>query len=450
MKTEEIINDSRTILLSDGTFGSGSVICWMEREQRLHNNYTLLAAQKAASILKRDLVIIFILHHYGGEREERHYRFMLDGLTETVKQANRLLLPMTILTGEPVRTITQYCTEHNAAALFTDFNPLRHIRTIKKRLAQELTIPIYETDARNIIPCRSVSPKQEYSAHTLRLKHNRIIDNYVAPVPRLKKGNASNPNPLPDTETLIRTLSVSSRGSSSHPFVPGTTEAKRRLKIFLTEKIGNYATDDRDPNRDVLSELSPYIHFGQISVHHIVNELIKSQISTEGSEKFYDQLVIRRELSENFIYYNSNYDSLKGIPDWGKRTLDFHRGDLREYNYSFDRFENGETDDELWNAAQRQMVQTGKMHCYLRMYWAKKILEWSASPEEAFNTAITLNDRYSLDGEDPNGYAGVAWSIGGLHDRPWSERPVFGYIRFMNLAGCKRKFNVNQFVKRFM
>ncbi|HRX16979.1 MAG TPA: deoxyribodipyrimidine photo-lyase [Spirochaetota bacterium] len=442
--------DNRTRLLSNGTQGEGVVIYWMERELRISDNHTLEAAQHHALLHNKKLQIIFIVHNYGTERQARHYRFALQGLLETIDEANRYGLPFSVIVGDPVKEIVNLCTKYKCCALFTDFNPLRHIRLTKKLICEELPMPVFETDARNIIPCFAASPKQEYSAHTLRLKHNRLIDDYHTPLPKIKKSELSKANPHPDIEKIIRDLHLDSKGNYDHPFIPGAKEAKKLLKLFLTKKIHDYSTLDRDPNLDVISNLSPYIHFGQIGTHRILSELIKTEISDDNSDKFYDQLVIRRELSENFVFYNDNYDNYNGIPDWGKRTLLAHRVDPRDYNYRFDQFEAAVTHDELWNAAQKQMIQTGKMHCYLRMYWAKKILEWSASPEEAFNTAITLNDRYSLDGEDPNGYAGVAWSIGGLHDRPWSERPVFGYVRFMNLAGCKRKFNVDKFVKRFM
>jgi len=167
----------------------------------------------------------------------------------------------------------------------------------------------------------------------------------------------------------------------------------------------------------------------------------------EAREGFLEQLVVRRELSDNFCLHNPHYDSLAGIPDWARTTLDAHRDDPREFVYDMDRLEAGRTHDPLWNAAQMEMVRSGTMHGYMRMYWAKKILEWSATPEEAVSHAICLNDRYELDGRDPNGYVGVLWAMGGVHDRGWKERPVFGKIRYMNFAGCKRKFNINAYIE---
>ena len=168
-----------------------------------------------------------------------------------------------------------------------------------------------------------------------------------------------------------------------------------------------------------------------------------SKLSAETKENFLEELVVRRELADNFCLYESAYDRFDGFPDWARQTLNQHRSDKREYLYTLNEFERGKTHERLWNACQQDLIRSGKLHGYLRMYWAKKILEWTPDPETALDYAIILNDRYSLDGRDPNGYTGIAWSIGGVHDRAWRERPVFGKIRYMNEAGCRRKFDVD-------
>ncbi|RMD48713.1 MAG: hypothetical protein D6830_06350 [Ignavibacteria bacterium] len=194
------------------------------------------------------------------------------------------------------------------------------------------------------------------------------------------------------------------------------------------------------------SNMSPHLHFGNISAQRMA--FVLAGTDDENHSSYLEELIIRRELSDNYVYYNSNYDNFKGFPNWARRTLDYHRNDEREYLYTLVEFENGATHEELWNAAQKELVSTGKIHGYMRMYWAKKILEWSDSPEEAQRIAIYLNDKYGLDGVDPNGYTGIAWSVGGVHDRAWSERPVFGKVRYMNYNGCKRKFNVEKYIAK--
>jgi len=221
------------------------------------------------------------------------------------------------------------------------------------------------------------------------------------------------------------------------------------LKSFIDKKLPRYADMRNDPSRDGQSNLSPYLHFGQLSAQRAALEADNVHCPAMSKETFLEELIVRRELSDDFCYYNDHYDSFAGFPEWSQRSLNFHRKDRREYIYSLKKFENAQTYDNLWNSAQMEMVKRGKMHGYMRMYWAKKILEWSSSPEEALETAIYLNDKYELDGRDPNGYTGIAWSIGGVHDRAWNERPVFGKIRYMSYNGCKGKFDVEAYVRQY-
>ncbi len=220
--------------------------------------------------------------------------------------------------------------------------------------------------------------------------------------------------------------------------------------MFVKEKLKNYTIDRNDPNKNSVSNLSPYLHFGQISSQRVVLESVKSKRITNLKGSFYDEIIVRKELSDNFCYYSPDYDSFSCFHPWAKDTLDRHRNDKRDYLYSSKELEEAKTHDDLWNAAQFQMMKTGKMHGYLRMYWAKKILEWTESPEIAMEIAIYLNDKYELDGRDPNGYAGIAWSIGGIHDRAWGERKIFGKIRYMSYNGMKRKFNVKQYINNYL
>jgi len=229
---------------------------------------------------------------------------------------------------------------------------------------------------------------------------------------------------------------------------PGGRAGSASLRRFIGDRLDIYAAKANDPNGDAQSELSPYLHFGQLSAQRVALEVAACGAVDESKAVFLEQLIVRRELSDNFCLHNPKYDSIEGIPRWARETLDAHRNDTREYVYSRDAFESARTRDPLWNAAQMQMMKTGKMHGYMRMYWAKKILEWSANPEDAYATAIYLNDRFELDGRDPNGYTGIAWSIGGVHDRPWRERPVLGKIRYMSYAGCRKKFDVDAYIRR--
>ncbi len=230
---------------------------------------------------------------------------------------------------------------------------------------------------------------------------------------------------------------------------PGESEAQKTFNHFLKKKFENYHELRNDPTKDYQSNLSPYLHFGQISAQRIAHDTEKFKGNPESKKVFLEELIVRRELSDNFCYFNKNYDSFDGFHDWAKTSLNEHRKDEREFVYTLKQFESANTHEDLWNAAQKELISTGKMHGYMRMYWAKKILEWTKSPEEALKIAIYLNDKYELDGRDPNGYTGVAWSIGGIHDRAWFERPVYGKIRYMNRNGAASKFDVKAYVNKF-
>jgi deoxyribodipyrimidine photo-lyase len=228
---------------------------------------------------------------------------------------------------------------------------------------------------------------------------------------------------------------------------PGEDAARLALERFVDTKLADYDSARNDPTRDGQSNLSPYLHFGQLAPQRTAWEIDQAQVSPDARGAFLEELFVRRELSDNHCWYNQAYGSFHGLPAWAQRTLDAHRADPRDFFYTYAEFEQAETHDPLWNAAQRALLRTGKMHGYMRMYWAKKVLEWSPAPEDALRDVIRLNDTYSLDGRDPNGYVGAAWSVGGLHDRPWANRPVFGQIRYMNFKGCRRKFDVDAYIK---
>ena len=212
--------------------------------------------------------------------------------------------------------------------------------------------------------------------------------------------------------------------------------------------LSSYNEKRNDPSLNGQSRLSPYLHFGQISTQRVALEIITASTSQSAKEIYLEELIVRRELADNYCYYNPNSDNTRGFPAWAQETLFKHKNDRRPYLYDLATFEKAETHDIAWNAAQIELLDTGIMHGYMRMYWAKKILEWSPSPDSAMETAIYLNDHFGLDGRDPNGYAGIAWSIGGLHDRAWPERPIFGKIRYMNFARLKRKFDIDSYVKK--
>lgn len=442
--------EKRARVLKPGTKKAGPVVYWMSRDQRANDNWALLYAQSLALREQLPLVVVFCLVPSFLGATVRQYDFMLRGLQQVEEHLAKKDIPFRVLTGSPQREMPDFTTRQGASSLVTDFDPLRVKAKWKAGVAGGIDIPFYEVDAHNIVPCWVASPKQEYAAHTLRAKIARLLPEFLTEFPTL----GCHPIPIHEAEAGTEWVSLwkTLRGLDPIPPVdwiaPGEDSARQALEHFVTAGLPRYAEARNDPNIEGQSNLSPYLHFGQLSAQRVAIEVSGSDASPEARKAFLEELVMRRELADNFCFYNQRYDSPDGFPDWARRTLDQHRDDMRQYAYSLRQFERADTHDELWNAAQRQMLRHGKMHGYMRMYWAKKILEWTESPERALKVAICLNDRYELDGRDPNGYAGIAWSIGGVHDRPWPSRPVFGNIRYMSYNGCRSKFNVDAYIEK--
>ena len=445
-----MINEKRIRLLQDGKETSGPVIYWMSRDQRVHDNWTLLFAQQLAIEKKKSLAVIFNLVPDFLEATIRQYGFMIKGLQEVETELFRYNIPFFLLKGKPESEIPKFIKNYNASVLVSDFDPLRIKRTWKGDVAKKIEIPFYEVDAHNIVPCLVVSNKTEFAAYTIRPKIHKLLPEYLDEFPLIKK--------MKKIESLISdkiywegvaaSLKINREVKEVDWIIPGESAAANSLKDFLENKFEQYAEDRNDPNKSALSNLSPYLHFGQISAQRIALTVEQFYQKSPSAKTFQEELIVRRELSDNFCYFNSNYDSFDGFHNWAKETLNQHSKDKREFIYSVEEFEQAKTHEDLWNAAQVELLVTGKMHGYMRMYWAKKILEWSKSPAEALKIAIYLNDKYELDGRDSSGYTGCSWSIGGVHDRAWAERPVFGKIRFMNRNGATRKFDVEAYVLR--
>jgi len=435
--------------VSHGKRTEGPVIYLMTRDYRAEDNWALLYAQKTAKESKQALLVAVPVAADYPDASDRQVSFLTAGLIDTHEKLNALGIPMLVNEEPSVENVTALARETAAGTLICDFNPLRESQAWKSELAARVSIPILEVDAHNIVPVWEASDKLEYAAYTIRPKINRKLNDFLTPLPRLTR------HPFPCDLTRLP------RGWSTHPPAADHTKlptqtafadsgeraARKILKNFLSKRLEKYGKDRNDPTKQAQSGLSVYLHFGQISAQRVALEAQRFDRDVASQEAFLEELIVRRELSDNFCFYNPSYDSFKGFPSWAQQTLKDHRSDPRPYLYDVDSLEGADTHDGLWNAAQTQMVTTGKMHGYLRMYWAKKILEWTTSPEEAITRAIYLNNKYELDGHDPNGYVGVAWSIGGVHDRAWFERDVFGKVRYMSLSGCRRKFNVEQYIR---
>ena len=445
-----MINEKRIRLLQKGDETTGPVVYWMSRDQRVHDNWALIFSQKLAIEKQKPLVVIFNLVPNFLEATIRQYGFMLKGLQQVEQELKKYNIPFFLTLGNPENEIPSLLNKINASTLVSDFDPLKIKRIWKKDVAKKISIPFYEVDAHNVVPCLYVSNKVEFGAYTIRPKIHKALPEFLDEFPKLKNmKNYEVDSENVDWDKAEQSLKINRDVKEVTWLKPGEASAQKVLKDFLENRLDNYSEDRNDPNKNALSNLSPYLHFGQISAQRVALTVEQFYSNHPSSKSFLEELIVRRELSDNFCYFNTKYDSFEGFPDWAKKTLNEHRKDKREFVYTPEEFEQAKTHEDLWNAAQLEMVKTGKMHGYMRMYWAKKILEWSKSPEEALRIAIYLNDKYELDGRDPNGYVGCAWSVGGVHDRAWTERPVFGKIRYMNYNGAKRKFDVDSYIKKF-
>ncbi|MDH3268941.1 MAG: deoxyribodipyrimidine photo-lyase, partial [Ignavibacteria bacterium] len=398
----------------------------------------------------KPLAVIFNLVTDFLEATIRQYGFMLKGLQEVESELLKYNIPFFLLEGKPESELPKFIKNHNASVLISDFDPLRIKKIWKRDVAKKIEIPFYEVDAHNIVPCLVASNKTEFAAYTIRPKIHKLLPEFLDEFPSIKKMDKTESltSDKIDWKRVTASLKINSEVKEVDWIKAGESAASLLLKDFLENKFECYAEDRNDPNKKALSNLSPYLHFGQISAQRIALTIQQLYQNNPSVNTFLEELIIRRELSDNFCNFNSKYDSFDGFHDWAKETLNKHRKDKREFVYSLEKFEQAKTHEDLWNAAQSELLVTGKMHGYMRMYWAKKILEWSKSPEEALNIATYLNDKYELDGRDPNGYVGCAWSIGGVHDRAWTERSVFGKIRYMNRNGATRKFDVKDYILR--
>ena len=421
----------------------------MQASQRAEYNHALELAIRQANELKQPLIVYFGLTDAFPEANERHYYFMLEGLKHTQNSLRDRGIGMVVERVSPENGAVKLAKK--ASLVVCDRGYLEIQKQWRQHVAEHVECPLLQVDSDVVVPVETASGKEEYSAATLRRKLYRILHQYFVPLaeesPRIGSSSWEFEScEISDVATAVSNLNINHSIKPVASFHGGTNEAKKRLEEFISKKLDRYYDLRNDPNEDCLSNLSPYLHFGQISPLYVALQV--SHQSHPGSDAFLEELIVRRELSMNFVHYNHNYDSYVGLPNWAKETLSEHREDTREYIYSREELERARTHDSYWNAAQREMMTTGKMHSYMRMYWGKKILEWTSNPEEAYKTALYLNNKYELDGRDPNGFAGVAWCFG-KHDRPWPQRPIFGNVRYMSAEGLRRKFDAEKYASKY-
>ncbi|MEJ2647601.1 MAG: deoxyribodipyrimidine photo-lyase [Sedimentisphaerales bacterium] len=437
----KILNDEK---VSDGKY----VLYWMQAAQRSEYNHALEYAIHKANELNLPVLVFFGITGNFPEANLRHYYFMLEGLKKVRDTLKAEGIQIVFRLQSPDAGAIELARD--AALVIVDAGQLRIQRKWRAAAAKKIACPLFEVETNLIVPVEEASDKENFSAGTFRPRITKQLDKYLLPLKRTKPKKDSlglkvKSVEIKEIKKIISKLNIDKRVNKVDSFRGGTDEAKLRLREFIKNKLDKFNLLRNDPCEDCVSNMSPYLHFGQISPLFIALEILKT--NSPGKDAFLEELIVRRELSHNFVYYNDKYDTFECLPEWARKTLDLHSKDKREYVYSKEEFENSKTHDPYWNAAQKEMVITGKMHGYMRMYWGKKILEWTENPQSGFEIALALNNKYELDGRDANGFAGVAWCFG-KHDRAWQERPVFGKIRYMNSAGLKRKFDPDAYVEK--
>ncbi|MFW5718293.1 MAG: deoxyribodipyrimidine photo-lyase [Spirochaetota bacterium] len=482
----------RVAHLNDAPFRDGRfVLYWMQRSRRARYNHALELAVKVANERGVPVVVAFGLAADYPEASERHYRFMLEGLRETAAIVRERGIGFVVRIGEPQEVALE--AGRDAVAIVCDRGYLAHLRRWRYELARAARCRVIEVESDLVVPVEEASSKQEYAARTIRPRVHRALGRYLLPLEpehvRVRVGDdagAESTVGMKPDDPVLRGESLEHIDALlerlAPPAVPaavdrffrgGSGEARRRLDSFISDSLPDYEERRSEPGLDVCSGLSPYLHFGQISELEIALELgaqrfvdgleagtaemsnrsgsvgmrTDSERVASSRDAFLEELLVRRGLAHNYVWYAKEYDRYTTLPEWARKTLREHDSDEREHVYSYDDLVAADTHDPYWNAAMREMLATGFMHNYMRMYWGKKVLEWTREPSEAFYRLLTLNNTWFLDGRDPNSYANVAW-VFGLHDRPWTERPIFGNVRYMNANGLKRKFDMDAYLRK--
>ena len=427
------------------------VVYWMQRAQRALDNPALDLAVEVANALKLPVVVFFAPVPFYPNANLRHYRFLQQGIADTVERCAKRNIGF-VLRRYPDHSLVKFCDEVGAALVIGDENPLREPDAWRTKATKKLKVPLWTVDADVIIPSK-VLLKAQYAARIIRPRLKVQFAEYLKPCSNAKAKLKWTPphgfRQLPHDFDITKDWEGLDRSVNPvDSFRGGTTEGLRLLREFVTKKLRNYPVKHGAPEVDGTSRLSPYLHFGHLGPITVALAVMSSKAPQAVKDDYLDQVITWRELSINFVHFNKLYDSIESAENWAHKTLGKHVRDKRPIIYTRKELETATTHDELWNAAQLQMLHAGWMHNYMRMYWAKKVLEWSDSPQKAYQTCVYLNDKYFLDGRDPNGYAGIAWAIAGKFDRPWFERPIFGTIRYMSGKSAAKKFDAEKYIEQ--
>jgi deoxyribodipyrimidine photo-lyase len=427
------------------------VLYWMQASQRASHNPALEFAIEQANALRLPLLVCFGLMDDYPEANERHYAFLLQGLRDVESDLEDRGIRFLVKHGPAPAAAIHFA--NNAAILICDRGYTRHQKQWRDQVAAAVDCRLVQIEGDVILPVETASDHREFAARTIRPKIHRLWKEFLKPLPATKLTHPSislkdrGDIDVSDPVQAIKKLKLDRSVKESKFFEGGAHAGRKRMKAFIRDHLTGYATGRREPAAARTSTLGAYLHFGNLSSLEIALAVADADAPQPDRDAYLEELIVRRELAVNYVHYCSDYDRYTGLPDWARKTLAQHRNDKREHLYTLPQLEAAQTADPYWNAAQNEMTKTGFMQNSMRMYWGKKILEWTSSPEKAFEIALMLNNKYFLCGRDPNAFANVAWLFG-LHDRPWARRKIFGTIRYMNAAGLARKFDIDAYVQK--
>ncbi|HEV2066119.1 MAG TPA: deoxyribodipyrimidine photo-lyase [Thermomicrobiales bacterium] len=443
-------DDPRMEVLRDGALAEDAacVMLWVQRAQRARANPAANVAVEIAGELGLPVVAVFCLVPAYPGATLRAYHFMAEGLRSLPDAFAARGIGWKLVVGEAEDELPEAARSLAAAAIVTDANPLRIGRQWRAAVAERLQIPMLQVESDAVVP-PALFPKVEHAPRTIRPRLQKQFDRYLAHIPDPPAQVASPIREGEDPLDVIRTFDINTAVGPAPDLRGGSSIARQRLATFVADRLARYDQDRNRADIQAGTSLSPWLHYGQIGPTEMAIAVQEADAPQAARNSLIDELITQRELAINLVLRNPDYDRYEGLPEWGRATLERHAGDPRPVTFTREEFERAETDDPLWNASMLQMIHEGIMPNRLRMYWAKQILRWSASPREAWEIAVSLNDTYFVDGRDANSYANLGWCIGGRHDRPFGpEKPIFGLVRPMGMAAMKRTFDVDAYIRK--
>lgn len=463
--------------------GGQYVLYWMTAARRTQFTFGLQRAVEAANTLGVPLLILEALRVDYPHASDRLHTFIIEGMRDNARACagtRARYYPWIERTPGEGRGLLAALAKR-AALVVTDWYPAFFLGRMTAAAGARLAVRLEAVDGSGLIPVaahgRAFPTARGYRGFMQRsLREHLGAFPEQDPLARLERGGAVVPPEvekrwpsasLPDDPARLVAALPIDHSVAAASMQGGAAAAGRLLREFLDQKLARYAGEANHPDADCTSRLSPYLHFGHMSAHEIFATLMTRERWTSrrlargapgaregwwnvspGAEQFLDQLVVWRELAFNGCEWTPGFHSFDTLPPWARATLDAHRGDPRPHVYSLDELEEARTHDDVWNAAQTELRETGWFHGYMRMVWGKKILEWSRQPEDALERMEALMDRYALDGRDPVSYLNYGWVLG-RYDRPWFERPIFGTVRYMTSASAKRKLRMKAYLAKY-